>query len=152
VAVGTHAAPFQRLLDLVDAGVESGQLPKPVVAQVGPGRMRHADRAVARLAPAELDEAIRASELVVCHAGSGLVSQAVRAGRTPLLLARRREHGEHVDDHQVGTAAKLDELGYAVSLDRHELGEAVAVARRAPAPAPEGASLAERLGDAISAR
>jgi UDP-N-acetylglucosamine transferase subunit ALG13 len=152
VAVGTHAAPFQRLLDLADAGIDAGLLPTPVVAQVGPGHMRSATRSTARMAPAELDAAVRASELVLCHAGSGLVSQAVRAGRTPLLLARRREHGEHVDDHQVATAAKLEELGYAVSLERHELADAIDLARHAPPPAPLGASMTELLAAAVSLR
>jgi UDP-N-acetylglucosamine transferase subunit ALG13 len=57
----------------------------------------------------------------------------MRAGHCPVLVARRADHGEHVDDHQLQVAAALGDAGLAVAasadgLSRAEL--ATAAARR----------------------
>jgi UDP-N-acetylglucosamine transferase subunit ALG13 len=114
VAVGTWREPFDRLLEMVDDAVRDGVLPGPVHAQTGVSayRPRHY-LAEPHLEPDELERAIAGAEVVICHAGSGIVSGSLRAGRRPLVLPRLREHGEHVDDHQVQIAGKLAEYGLA---------------------------------------
>lgn len=153
VAAGTHGQPFDRLLRLADEAVARGLLPRPLVAQAGAAAYRpRTFQAVATLAPGEVERAVRGSEVVLCHGGSGLVSLAVRSGKTPLVLPRRREHGEHVDDHQVTSAAKLADVGVAISLERTPLDQAIALARRPVAPAPvAGPRLADRLTEIVEA-
>jgi UDP-N-acetylglucosamine--N-acetylmuramyl-(pentapeptide) pyrophosphoryl-undecaprenol N-acetylglucosamine transferase len=141
VAVGTHAQPFDRLLEAVDRSVEAGCLPRPVVAQSGPSSYRPRTYSTsAWMAPDELDAAAAAARYVVCHAGSGIVATALRAGRRPLVMARLRAHGEHVDDHQRQLAAKLGELGLAVPLE-----DAIGDAERRAADAPLELARSEEL-------
>lgn len=72
--------------------------------------------------PAEtLQRAIRRADLVVAHAGIGSCLQILDAGRAPVLLPRRAEHGEHIDDHQRMIAFELHRRGLGVSREPSEL-------------------------------
>ena len=139
VAVGTHNQPFTRLLELVDAAEASGALPSPVTRQIEP-----------TMPAEEFRENVANSEVVITHGGAGTVSLALAHGARPLVLPRREELGEHVDNHQVEMCEKLEELGLIVSLERHPVEEARELARRRPAPleAP-GPRLDARLRELI---
>jgi UDP-N-acetylglucosamine--N-acetylmuramyl-(pentapeptide) pyrophosphoryl-undecaprenol N-acetylglucosamine transferase len=71
--------------------------------------------------PAELRAAFRAADAVVVHSGVGAALEALDAGRRPLLVPRRKQHGEHVDDHQLQVAGELEGRGLAVVRDASEL-------------------------------
>jgi UDP-N-acetylglucosamine--N-acetylmuramyl-(pentapeptide) pyrophosphoryl-undecaprenol N-acetylglucosamine transferase len=64
---------------------------------------------------ASLKTAIAAADLVIAHAGVGSALTALDQGRAPLLLTRRKIHGEMVDDHQLMIADELATRGLAVS-------------------------------------
>jgi UDP-N-acetylglucosamine--N-acetylmuramyl-(pentapeptide) pyrophosphoryl-undecaprenol N-acetylglucosamine transferase len=72
----------------------------------------------------ELHDAISAADVVVAHAGTGTAMTAFELGRTPVLVPRRHEYDEHVDDHQVITARSLAARGLAVhaEVDQLDLG------------------------------
>lgn len=117
VAVGTHSQQFNRLLEMVDRAVEGGLLPSPVVAQGGVSTYKPRNYELRDwLTPDEVSEAAAAAEYVVCHAGSGLISCALRASRRPMVLPRRAAYHEHFNDHQAQIAEKLDGLELAVML------------------------------------
>ncbi len=117
VVVGTHSQPFDRLLRMVDRAVESGILPEPITAQVGPSRQRVRGAEVRDLiSPEEMERRIFAARHVVCHAGTGTISTALRAGRRPLVLARSARHEEHFDDHQQQIVDRLADLDLVVPL------------------------------------
>jgi UDP-N-acetylglucosamine--N-acetylmuramyl-(pentapeptide) pyrophosphoryl-undecaprenol N-acetylglucosamine transferase len=153
VAVGTRREPFDRLLEIVDDAVAAGLLPGPVTAQSGHSSYapRHYDT-VAWLTPDQVEAAARRARFVVCHSGSGIIGAALRNGHRPLVLPRLRCNGEHVDDHQLQIAQKLEEMGLAVALD----GPIVAAdVRAAAAPLPDAArdgapSVAEALHAAVT--
>jgi UDP-N-acetylglucosamine transferase subunit ALG13 len=153
VATGHHLQQFDRLLRLADDGVAAGTLPLPALAQVGPSGYRPRNlEAVETLPPADMPGAIRSSRVVLCHGGAGLISVALRNGRVPLVLSRRRRYREHIDDHQVAMTAKLASIGLAVSLDDQPLESAVALSDRpvaAPRAGIEGPPLTERLRELI---
>lgn len=65
----------------------------------------------------EFQSALRDADVVVAHAGTGTALAALEAGKLPLLVPRRKAYGEHVDDHQVPTAAELERRGLAVMRD-----------------------------------
>lgn len=134
VAVGSHTDPFDRMLRLVDRAVERGVLPQPVRAQSG-ACTYDAENFECRpwLTPEELAEAARCSRYVVCHGGSGIIAAALRRGRKPLTLARRKSLHEHVDDHQLQLTGKLNELGLAVALDEEITPEHLSAADAGPA-------------------
>jgi len=132
--VGNAKQPFYRLLDAVR--IISSTLPQPVIVQHGntpfddPACVCHAfmDRET-------VSELMAKSELIICHAGAGTVIEAVRAGRVPVVMPRKRAFGEHVDDHQIEFAAMLRQTQKAVVIEEPELleyavGQALAIHRQ----------------------
>jgi UDP-N-acetylglucosamine transferase subunit ALG13 len=89
--------------------------------------------------PAELDGLADEARLIVAHGGPGSLFLAWDRGRTPVVVPRRPELGEHVDDHQVRFASGLGDRAVVVD-DPATLAEvirsraAVLSMRRAPSP------------------
>jgi UDP-N-acetylglucosamine transferase subunit ALG13 len=113
VAVGNATQPFDRMLQMVAAVI--GELPQPVVVQRGGSRFEFAGgRAVDFFEMGEFERLVAQAELVIAHAGAGAAIQAIQAGKVPVVVPRRAELGEHVDDHQLEFARELALLGKAV--------------------------------------
>ena len=67
--------------------------------------------------------AIRAADVVVAHAGTGIALMALENGKCPILVPRRSMHGEHVDDHQLTIALELALRDLCISRDADSLKE-----------------------------
>lgn len=76
----------------------------------------------------ELEAAMGEADVVIAHAGTGTALTAFELGRCPVLVPRRARFGEHIDDHQFGTAAALAARGLAVHAEAEELTEQVLLA------------------------
>jgi len=100
VVTGTHHQPFDRLLHAADfVAVATGE---PVVAQVGPATLALPHCEVhTSWSPGELERRMDEARIVVLHGGTSVFLAARALGRRPIVVPRRPEHGEHVDDHQV---------------------------------------------------
>jgi UDP-N-acetylglucosamine transferase subunit ALG13 len=61
----------------------------------------------------ELESALADADAVVCHCGTGSALSALEAGRCPVLVPRRPDLGEIVDDHQeqIGRYLSAQSLG-----------------------------------------
>ncbi len=146
VTVGTHHQPFERLLNGLDS------LDDDLVVQYGPGKPpANALRAEPFMSFDAMLKAFREADTVVTHAGVGSIICANREGHIPLVVPRRHELGEHVDDHQVELTRALAERGNVVAVwDVDTLAETVAAAppRRGPAAKVEPA-LCPSVRDAL---
>lgn len=69
----------------------------------------------------EMRSAVEEADVVVCHAGTGSSLVALEAGKMPLLVPRRHEHGEHVDSHQVQIARDMAARGLARVADASDV-------------------------------
>lgn len=112
VTVGS-AEPFDRLLR---------SLPRPeveeIVAQTGPSLTTLPGvRCIPFMSFGQIADAMEQARVVVAHAGVGTVLAALNAGKRPVLVPRRRECGEAVDDHQVELAHRLAGCGLAHVVD-----------------------------------
>lgn len=67
----------------------------------------------------EFSNRIESSDLLILHAGAGAVLHALRAGKKPVVVPRRSEYGEHVNNHQIEFSAML------ASIDRVFLAEEI---------------------------
>lgn len=70
---------------------------------------------------ADLADAVREADLVVSHAGIGSALLTLEHGRCPVLIPRRRQFGEHTDDHQQFIARELSDRGLAVSAEADQV-------------------------------
>lgn len=51
------------------------------------------------------------ADVIISHAGFGIITNCLVEGKTPIVMARRAENFEHVDNHQVEIAEMLAEKG-----------------------------------------
>jgi len=109
--IGT-SEPFDRLVEVADAVAEA--CGERVVVQGGRSRCR-LERAelLDYLAYDELVSLVSEARIVVTHAGAGSALLSLGEGKRPVLVPRRRRHGEAIDDHQVQFGRRLAELGLA---------------------------------------
>src|SRR3954469_15322828 len=108
VTVGTHEQPFDRMMRAVVALGDS----EPMLVQYGtctitsgPGEW------VDFLSFDELAERTRDARAFICHAGVGSIVRPRRCGHRPIIMPRRPEHGEHVDEHQLELSRRLEQAG-----------------------------------------
>jgi UDP-N-acetylglucosamine transferase subunit ALG13 len=103
---------------------------------------------------AEMLELMRAADVIVCHGGSGTLFDALMTGHVPVVVPRRHQLGEHVNDHQLELPEALQSQGRAIVVrELAKLGEAVAQARgcRSTLPTETAARLRASLRkDAMS--
>jgi UDP-N-acetylglucosamine transferase subunit ALG13 len=115
LTVGT-LAPFDRLVSAVDDLVGAGVIRDTVFAQVGNTsyQARHFE-AVPSLPKPEFEARVRESSMMIGHAGMGTIILALEHSRPLLVMPRLHAHGEHVNDHQVGTARKFAASGHVLA-------------------------------------
>jgi beta-1,4-N-acetylglucosaminyltransferase len=112
---------FDRLVRAVDDMVDRGEIQEEITAQIGYGtytpRLMHYDRFIDG---SHYDARIRDAHMLIGHAGSGTISFAVANCKPLLVMPRRKRYHEHVNDHQVATARKFEELHHVLAVDEAE--------------------------------
>ncbi len=101
VTVGTMHHRFNRLMDWVESWLRSRPGTARVVVQHGTSRLPAGAEGFPMCSQDELLEIIRTSEVVVTQGGPGGIMDARDCGIMPIVVPRRAEFDEHVDDHQV---------------------------------------------------
>lgn len=116
VTVGTQKFGFNRLLraidDLINAKIISG---KEVYAQIGHSLYRPENyESVQFMNLKEYEVKQRESDIIICHAGTGIITQALRANKKLIVVPRQKRFKEHVDDHQLETSKFFASNGYTL--------------------------------------
>ena len=106
-SVGNEKRPFSRLLDEVCSAEEflknslSGPIQLCVTVQHGHTPRLNTDWEYYRfLSYEEHVEELKSADLVLGHAGAGLLTDTINAGKRPFLLPRKQNLSEHLNDHQ----------------------------------------------------
>jgi biofilm PGA synthesis N-glycosyltransferase PgaC len=145
VAVGTHEAPFDRLVRAA-ANLKG----EPVVVQHGASTVRPPGvRGFDYLSVDAFDALIRSSRVVVTHAGVGSVAAALAHGRRPVVVPRLGRFNEHVDDHQVFFARRLQEAGLATLVENTDQLPEVVARQDHSAAAHSGPDLTAEISRAL---
>ncbi len=139
VTVGTHQQPFDRLLEALET-LDGEEL----IVQHGPGKApANAAHAEAFMPFDRIIDLLGRADRVITHAGVGSIICARRAGHLPLVVPRRHDLGEHVDDHQAELTRSLEARGAVIPVwDVGELSTALASAPpRGPSSEPSDPQL-----------
>lgn len=106
VTLGTiHPYRFDTL---VDAILSTGLADSRTVWQLGATtRQALPGTAITQMGTAEFDDCARAADVVITHAGVGTIMHLLEMGIFPVVVPRRAERNEHVDDHQAQIAGLL---------------------------------------------
>ncbi|MFM7537816.1 MAG: glycosyltransferase [Acidimicrobiales bacterium] len=116
VTVGTDHHRFDRLIDWVDAWAAHNP-ERPLLVQHGHSRPSSYGLNRPMLTIDEMQVAFARAALVVCGGGPGTVMDARAAGRLPVVVARRADRREVIDDHQRAFCQRLAALGKALVAD-----------------------------------
>jgi len=110
VTVGFESFPFNRLIQIIDEGVREKSICAPLLIQTG--HSSYEPRCCPSKRFLSFDEILgflREAEVVICHAGVGTTLLTLSLGKIPLLFPRQAKYREHVDDHQIEYARKMEE-------------------------------------------
>ena len=143
VTVGNATQGFGRLLKTVDQLAADGFFKgDEVLIQAGnnPGFQALNCKQEGFLSMDQFSGMISKAALVISHAGAGTLLQVLQAGKTPIVMPRRKQYGEVVDDHQVELVQVLALEGRVIpAYEPQDLPGAVEEARRRntqPVPLP----------------
>jgi len=112
VEVGTQKFQFNRLIKEIDRLVAEGKITEEVFAQIGHSDYIPKHIEYAREIPHEkVEELLNKADLVITHAGTGSIIEALYKKKKVIAVPRYQRLGEHVDDHQMEIAEQLSKDG-----------------------------------------
>ena len=111
VTVGSQKFPFDRLLSRVDQMAGEGAVAEEVFMQTGcsgyiPRHCRYRPFCHQEQFAALMEQCA----VLITHGGAGTMIDAIRRGKKIIAVPRLARYGEHVDDHQMELAMRLQEL------------------------------------------
>jgi len=123
LTVGNWHKGFDRLVQAVDGLKERGVIAEEVKAQTGSGSYRPKRLTVLNYcSPDEFIDNMTEARIVISHAGVGTMGQAIKLGKSIIVVPRKAAMGEVSNDHQFITAKQLQAEGkILVAWDTSEL-------------------------------
>ena len=109
VTVGTHEQPFDRLLKCIDNMIENGQIKEEVIVQKGYTDYEPKNYKAEKLIPFEqMQENIEKARIVITHGGPASFIAPLSIGKIPIVVPRKAELNEHVNNHQVEFSREVE--------------------------------------------
>lgn len=102
VTVGTHEQPFDRLIQKMDELKRDGVLQEEVIIQTGFSTYEPKYCQWSKLIPySQMVKNVADARIVITHGGPASFIMPLQIGKTPIVVPRQKQFGEHVNDHQV---------------------------------------------------
>ena len=116
LTVGTQF-PFDRLVKAVDDVFDEGLIDEEIFAQIGETSYKPRNfESAASLEKKAFDKRLKEASGIIGHAGIGTITMALKNHKPLLVMPRMKRYREHVNDHQVDTARKFEELGHILAV------------------------------------
>ncbi len=110
VTVGTHEQPFDRLLKCIDEMVEERKIKEEVIIQKGYSDYEPIHCTSYKLIGYdEMQKYILDARIVVTHGGPASFLAPIAIGKIPIVVPRKKEYNEHVNNHQLDFAKQVEE-------------------------------------------
>lgn len=102
VTVGTHEQQFNLLVKCIDNLKHDGVIQEDVVIQTGYSTYKPKYCKWQTLFPyQEMLKMVNEARIIITHGGPSSFIMPLQIGKTPIVVPRRHEFNEHVNDHQV---------------------------------------------------
>ena len=113
VTVGSQKFQFNRLLQEIDKLIEEKVIKEKVFVQIGvsdyiPKNYEYKDF----LTQDEFNKKIDECDILITHAGTGVIVNALKKEKKVIAVPRLAKYGEHVDDHQIQLINEFKELNF----------------------------------------
>ena len=127
VTLGTQDKSFHRLLASLEELIEEGFLREKIIVQAGHTKFESKRMEIFDLVPMDqFDALIEEAEFLITHGGVGSIITALKKNKTVIAVARREEHKEHTNNHQLEIIEEFSKQGYLIPvLELGELKEAI---------------------------
>lgn len=127
VTLGTQDKPFARLLEAVEKQIENGTIQEEVIAQVGSTTYDSYRMKIIPYIPVEnFSNMMEKANFIITHAGVGSIIEGLKKKKKMIVAARKKEYGEHVNNHQEQILENFSQSGYIIPLTNFDkLGEAI---------------------------
>ena len=128
VTVGTHEQPFNRLVEYIDGLKKNGTIVEEVIIQTGYSTYEPKYCKWQKLFPyQEMIKLVDEARIVITHGGPSSFIMPLRIGKTPIVVPRRHDFNEHVNDHQVSFSnAVAERMGTIIVVeDMDKLGDTI---------------------------
>ena len=110
VTVGTHEQQFDRLVRCIDELKEKNVINEDVVIQTGFSEYKPVACKWSKLYSfKEMNKYIEEARIVITHGGPSSFIAPLQMGKTPIVVPRSHEYGEHVNNHQIDFCRKVSE-------------------------------------------
>lgn len=110
VTVGTHEQPFNRLLEYIDNLKRDSLITEDVIMQTGFSTYRPKYCEWSKLLPyKQIEKNVQDAHIVITHGGPASFVMPLQIGKTPIVVPRQHQFGEHVNDHQVDFAKAVSQ-------------------------------------------
>lgn len=114
ITLGTQKFPFTRLLKQVDNLIEQHLINDTVICQTGFTDYYSKNMMCKKfIEREEFQTYLEMCDLVICHAGAGTITSALKKGKKTIIVPRLSQYGEHIDDHQLELSKAFSEKNLA---------------------------------------
>ena len=128
VTVGTHEQPFNRLVECIDRLKNDGFIKEEVIIQTGYSTYEPMNCKWQKLFPyQEMLKLVKEARIIITHGGPSSFIMPLQIGKIPIVVPRRYEFNEHVNDHQVSfSKAVAERMGTIIVVeDMDKLGATI---------------------------
>ncbi|MCD8145600.1 MAG: multidrug MFS transporter [Oscillospiraceae bacterium] len=102
VTVGTHEQQFNRLVQCIDELKIKSDIKEDVIIQNGYSTYEPKACECSDFFPyKEMISLVEKARIVITHGGPSSFVMALQVGKVPIVVPRRKEFDEHVNDHQL---------------------------------------------------
>ena len=108
VTVGTHEQPFNRLVEYMDNWAKNHD--EKVIIQTGYSTYEPKFCEWKKLFPyQEMIEKVNEARIIITHGGPSSFIMPLQIRKIPVVVPRKKEFNEHVNDHQVDFSRQVAE-------------------------------------------
>lgn len=128
VTVGTHEQQFDRLVQCVDELKIKNMINEDVIIQKGYSTYKPQACECSDFFPyREMVSLVERARIVITHGGPSSFIMPLQIGKIPVVVPRRKEFDEHVNDHQLTFCKAVEERqgNIIVVEDVAKLGEVI---------------------------
>lgn len=115
VTLGTQDKPFERLIKGVEKQMELGNIKDKVIVQAGSTKYKSKKMEIHKyITIKDFKQLLNDADFIITHAGVGSIIEGLQAGKKVIAVARKKEYGEHVNNHQEQILENFGDEGYII--------------------------------------
>ena len=132
VSLGTQDKPFNRIIDYVISLKENLKelQSEKIIIQLGQTKLLKSDNERIKnleniiiydmLKPEKMKNIIKDSDIIITHAGVGTIMECLEMDKEIIVVPRKVENLEHVNNHQEEIAFEMEKKGFLTKVDTYE--------------------------------